>query len=85
MARWRYDLETHKWIEMDTPLSDPNAGLNGPVYCPEGGYYDMVLNKTFETKEQKRKYMREKGLMMESGKGPKKLAGRGRNTLYFYQ
>ena len=66
MARYRWIPEEKKWIEIDEIRKDPNAGLNGPVWCPEQGYYDMVLNKHFETKREKRKYMREHGLMMES-------------------
>ncbi len=75
----RYDLENHKWIKLDEIPRDPNHGLNGPVYCPEGGYFDMALNKKFESKEEKRQYMREKGLMMEDKYKPVDKRG----TYYF--
>ena len=85
MARYLWNEKTLK-LELIDPdgYKDPNAGLNGPVWCPEQGYYDPVLNKHFESKRQKRDYMRENGLMMEGGKQVKKLEGRGRNTLYFF-
>lgn len=55
---------------MDEPYKDPNAGLNGPIDCPEQGYFDPVLNRRFETKNQKREYMRAHGLKMQSGSRP---------------
>jgi len=67
MGNQRYDLETHKWVEVDNIRKDPNSGLNGPVWCPEQGYFDPVLNKRFETKREKRDYMRAHGLKMQSG------------------
>ncbi len=92
MARFRYDLETHCWIEIDDSYKDPNAGLNGQVWCPEQGYFDPVLNRRFETKRDKRAYMREKGLMMSGLDKPtakKELStyyfipGTGRNGRYY--
>lgn len=65
MARFRYDIENKKWIEIDGFIPDPNAGLNGPIYCPDGGYFDKALNRYFHTKEEKRFYMRENKLRME--------------------
>lgn len=79
MPRWRWNTETKKWVELDSIMPDPNAGLNGPVYCPEGGYYDMALDKKFETKEEKRQYMRENKLMMEDKYKPVDKRG----TYYF--
>ena len=79
MPRWRWNTETKQWDEIDGVIIDPNHGLNGPVYCPENGYYDPVLNKRFETKNEKRQYMREKGLMMENNYHPKDKRG----THYF--
>ena len=76
----RYDLEKHKWVSLDDIPKDPNAGLNGPVWCPEGGYYDMALNKTFRDKQDKRQYMREKGLKMEGNERPVDKRG----VVYFY-
>ena len=72
------DSKGTKWIQTDDIPKDPNSGLNGPVYCPETGYYDPVLNQRFETKRQKREYMRTNKLRMDGsdkrrtmGKGPK--------------
>ena len=80
MAHFRWDTENKIWIELDDIPKDPNAGLNGPVYCPKGGYYDMVLNKTFRDKSEKRQYMREKGLKMEGNNRPVDKRG----VVYFY-
>ena len=76
----KYDLENHKWIKADEIPRDPNAGLNGPVWCPEGGYYDMALNKKFRDKQEKRQYMREKGLKMACSNSPVDKKG----VKYFY-
>jgi len=65
MPRYRWITKEKKWVEIDEIAPDPNHGLNGPVYCPEGGYFDMVLDKKFSSKGEKRQYMREKGLKME--------------------
>lgn len=72
MAIYAYNKETRKveLIASETFYQDPNAGLNGPVWCPEQGYYDIALNKRFETKNQKREYMRANGLKMQSGSRP---------------
>ena len=76
----RYDLETHSWISLDDIPKDPNAGLNGPVYCPENGYFDIALNKRFETKDDKRQYMRENKLRMDGNDKPVNKRG----VLYFH-
>lgn len=81
MGNQRYDLETHSWVEVDDIRKDPNAGLNGPVWCPENGYFDPVLNKRFESKDEKRQYMREKGLKMENKYHPVDKRG----VRYFYK
>ncbi len=92
MARYRYDLENHCWVEIDESYKDPNAGLNGPVWCPEQGYFDPVLNRRFETKREKRNYMREHGLRMQGGDRPEakkelstyySIPGTGRNGRYY--
>lgn len=72
MAIYAYNKETKKveLLASETSYKDPNSGLNGPVYCPEQGYYDMVLDRRFETKNQKREYMRANGLKMQSGSRP---------------
>ena len=87
MPRYRWILKEKKWIEIDEIKPDPNAGLNGPVYCPEGGYFDRALQKFFHTKEEKRAYMREKGLKMDgSSKEYKGVQARGiGHTSYFYR
>jgi len=68
--RYLWNEKTHQLELIDDGFKDPNAGCNGPVWCPEQGYFDMVLNKRFETKREKRAYMREKGLMMQGGGRP---------------
>ena len=85
MARYQYDKELKKVVKIsDDNPTDHNKGLNGPIYCPEGGYFDPVLNRRFETKNEKRAYMREKGLKMHGSDSPKELLGTGKKTLYFY-
>ena len=79
MARWRWIPPDERvngvaWVEVDGIMKDPNAGLNGPVWCPDSGYYDPVLNRKFSCKEEKRSYMRENKLQMHSG-GRKKSGG----------
>ena len=78
----RYNLETHKWEDSNETFKDPNAGLNGPVWCPEGGYFDQVLNKRFETKQEKRDYLKANKLMMHSGSKPQ-TEGKPSSTHYF--
>jgi len=80
MARFIWDTEIKEWIEVDGLAKDPNAGLNGPVYCPEGGYFDMALDRKFNSKSEKRQYMREKGLKMDGNDRP--IDKRG--VYYFY-
>ena len=85
MARYLWNEKTHKLELIDTVwYKDPNAGLNGPVWCPEQGYFDPVLNKYFNTKGEKREYMRANGLKMHGSNSPRKIAGQGRKTLYFF-
>ena len=81
--RKRWIPEEKRWVEVDEIYKDPNHGLNGPVWCPENGYYDMALNKRFETKREKRAYMREKGLMMEGGSKPQ-TEGKGVTKYFSY-
>ncbi len=78
--RKRWIPRTKEWVEVDEIYKDPNSGLNGPVYCPDGGYYDMALDKRFESKEEKRTYMRKSGLKMEGNDKP--IDKRG--VYYFY-
>lgn len=73
-------VEGNAWVEINGIPKDHNAGLNGPVYCPENGYYDIVLGRRFETKSEKRQYMREKGLKMEGNDKPVDKRG----VKYFY-
>lgn len=82
MARFRWIPEEKKWVEIDEIYKDPNAGCNGPVWCPEQGYFDPVLNKRFETKNEKRTYMKENGLMMQGGGRP--VAKKESSTYYSY-
>uniref|UniRef100_A0A6M3KKF6 Uncharacterized protein n=1 Tax=viral metagenome TaxID=1070528 RepID=A0A6M3KKF6_9ZZZZ len=84
MARFRYDLETHSWKEIDEIRPDINAGLNGPIYCPEGGYFDRALQHRFESKEEKRSFMREHKLQMEgSSKNYKGVQAQGVGKTYY--
>ncbi len=83
MARLRWIPEEKKWIEIDEIRPDPNKGLNGPVWCPEQGYFDPVLNRRFETKREKRAYMRENGLMMEGG-SKSQTEGKGVTKYFSY-
>lgn len=90
MARYRWIPEDKKWIEIDEMRTDPNAGLNGPVYCPEGGYYDMALNKRFNDKDEKRQYMKENRLRMDGNDKPVDkrgvyyfIPGSGSNPRYY--
>jgi len=83
MPRYRWIPEEKKWVEIDGIRKDPNSGLNGPVYCPENGYFDPVLNKRFETKNEKREYMKIHGLMMEGG-SKKQTEGKGVTKYFSY-
>lgn len=80
MARFTWDTEIKKWVEIDGFNNDPNAKLNGPIWCPEGGYYDMFLNKRFNSKSEKRQWMRGNGIMMDGNHKPVDKRGVG----YFY-
>ena len=84
MPRYLWNEKTHKLELIGNGFKDPNAGLNGPVYCPEQGYFDVALNKYFNTKREKRAYMKEKGLMMEGGEKKIKQEGQGIKTFYSY-
>ena len=65
MARFRWDIETKTWEEIDGLGGDPNAGLNGPVWFPKGGhkYFDKALNREFSSLDEKKSYMREHKLI----------------------
>jgi hypothetical protein len=78
-----YKFDNGQFVKIsDTTSGDPNFGLNGPVYCPDGGYYDMALDKKFESKSEKKEYMRKHGLMMHSG-SKKQTEGNPGKTYYF--
>ena len=83
MARYRWIPEEKKWVEIDEIRPDPNAGLNGPVWCPSEGYYDKALNRRFESKEEKRRYMRKNGLKMESADRPHLWDGKKEGSTYY--
>lgn len=83
MARYLWNEKTHKLELVDGDYKDPNAGLNGPVWCPETGYFDPVLNKYFESKREKRAYMRSHGLMMDSG-SKRQTEGKGVTKFFSY-
>ena len=70
--RYLWNEKTHRLEKIGDGFNDPNAGLNGPVYCPENGYFDITQNRRFETKREKRAYMREHGLKMQGGDEPAK-------------
>jgi len=84
MPRYRWIPEEKKWIEIDEIRPDPNKGLNGPVYVPEGGYYDKILRRRFEDKGEKREYMRSHGLKMESGDRPHLWDGKKKHSTYYF-
>ncbi len=83
MARYLWNEETRKFEFIDDGFTDPNAKLNGSVWCPEQGYYDKILNRRFETKREKRAYMRANGLMMESGDKPHLWDGKKKGSTYY--
>jgi hypothetical protein len=82
MAKYLWNEKTRKLEYIGDGFTDPNRGLNGPVYCPDGGYFDPVLDRHFSDKSEKRNYMREKGLMMHSG-SKKQTDGNFGKTYYF--
>lgn len=82
MAKFGWDEKLKTWVKIGEGFTDPNAGLNGPVYCPDGGYYDPVLDRKFNDKQEKRDYMRKNGLMMHSG-SKKQTEGNPGKTYYF--
>jgi hypothetical protein len=75
-------INNQAWVEIDSIMSDPNRGLNGPVHVPDGGYFDPILNRRFDSASEKRTYMREHGLMMHSG-SKKQTEGNYGKTYYF--
>lgn len=80
----RYIAKEGKWELIDDGFKDPNSGLNGPIWCPEGGYFDKALNRKFESKKEKRGFMREHGLKMEGG-DKRHLDEKGKGKVkYFY-
>ena len=83
MSRYRWIPEEKKWVERGG-YKDPNAGLNGPVWCPDGGYFDMALDRRFESKKEKRAYMREKGLLMQGGGKKTKPVTDDKKARYFF-
>ena len=75
MARYLWNEKTHKLELIDTDgYKDPNTGLNGPIYCPDGGYFDKSLRRFFHDKAEKRAFMRRYGIIME-GSEDKKCSG----------
>ena len=82
MARYLWNEKKHKLEYIGDGFTDPNRGLNGPVGCPDGGYFDPVLNRHFNNASEKRNYMREKKLIMHSG-SKKQTEGNMGKTYYF--
>ena len=82
MARYLWNEKTYQ-LELIDPYGykDPNAGLNGPVYCPDGGYFDKALNRRFESKAEKRGFLRANKMQMAGSddkhcSGPEKGLGK---------
>ena len=69
-GHYEYDEETRQWIK----VSDSCPTNPEPIWCPDGGYFDKALNRKFNSKTEKRKYMKEKGLRMD-GSETKKVRG----------
>ncbi len=81
-GRYVWDEKQSTAVKVSDEATDPNAGVNGPVYCPDTGYFDIALNKFFSSKTEKKKYMREHGLQMHSG-SKKQTEGNAGKTYYF--
>lgn len=85
-----YRYEEGKLVKIsDDAGKDPNWGLNGPVWFPKGGYkyFDKALNREFSSVSEKKQYMREHKLAMQTpshiGDLNKPEAGLGKR-LYFF-
>lgn len=75
-GRYIWDEEQHRLIKVSDNASSPDSGFNGPVWFPKGGtkYFDKALQKTFYSKQEKKNYMKEHGLM-SAGSDDKKCSG----------
>lgn len=89
MARFLWNEKTHKLEPLEGTPKDPNAGLNGPVWFPKGGYgyFDKALQKHFSSLQEKKDYMRENKLIQVAGDRTGDMncpeAGIGKR-MYFY-
>ena len=65
-GRYVFDEEARQLVKVSEQVTDPNAGLNGPVYFPKGGtpYFDKALRRTFHSLSEKKAFMREHKLTM---------------------
>jgi hypothetical protein len=84
MARYLWNEKTHKLELLGDGFTDPNKGLNGPVWHPGHPYFDKALNRTFNTLSDKKEFMRQHGLAMEgSSKEYKGVEAKGIGSTYY--
>lgn len=65
-GRWVW--EEGQFVKVSDQVSDPNAGLNGPVWFPKGGhkYFDKALNREFSSLAEKKAWMKEHKIIQRS-------------------
>ena len=75
-GRYIWDEKQKKLVKVSESAATPDAGFNGPVWFPKGGYkyFDKALQRTFHSKQEKKDYMRAHGLK-SAGSDDKKCSG----------
>ena len=62
---YKWDKELNEWVKTSDHVKLTSHGLNGPVYCPEGGYFDKSLRRFFPDAKTKANFMRENKIIHE--------------------
>lgn len=66
-GKYVWDEVSRQLVKISDSVETPNAGLNGPVWFPNGGgYFDKALNRHFSTKQEKVDFMKANGIMQKA-------------------
>lgn len=67
-GHYEWDAEKRSLVKKSDIVTDPNAGLNGPVWFPKGGhkYFDKALNREFSSLSEKKSWMREHKIVQKA-------------------
>jgi len=69
---YSWDSGLKEWVKISDYVKLTSHGLNGPLYCPDGGYFDKSLRRYFPDKKTKAAFMKEHKIIHEgSGEGDK--------------